>query len=61
MKNEYKVGTKKCTRCKKNVDVNRFYKKISSSDGLSYHCFDCEKIMKKERRIKMMEGIIIAF
>lgn len=36
------ISTKRCTVCKKNKNIEFFYKLKASKDGLSYRCISCD-------------------
>ena len=44
-----KIKTKICSHCKKELDINCFYKKRTSKDGLQYVCKECQKKEAKKR------------
>jgi hypothetical protein len=37
------TSVKRCRRCKETKSIQDFYEKISSVDGLTSHCKECEK------------------
>lgn len=39
---------KECTKCKISQELNNFYKRKASEDGLSYHCKKCCNVEKKK-------------
>ena len=47
-----KIKTKICSHCKKELDINCFYKKRTSKDGLQYVCKECQKKEMKKRQEK---------
>jgi len=38
-----KIKTKICSHCKKELDINCFYKRRTSKDGLQNMCKECQK------------------
>lgn len=48
-----KIKTKICSHCKKELDINCFYKRRTSKDGLQNMCKECKKkISEKNQRKK---------
>jgi len=47
-----KHNMKKCSCCKKILDIGNFYKDISSPDSISYKCKVCDKLSKQAESYK---------
>lgn len=43
MKANFETGLKVCSRCKRELSIDQFYKRNRTSDKLSYQCKDCLK------------------
>lgn len=43
-----KIKTKICSHCKKELDINCFYKRRTSKDGLQNMCKECKKKLVKK-------------
>lgn len=56
---------KKCTSCKKILDIDLFYNNKSEKDGLSHECKECHKIKIRkyyvERRKKLRKIIYLHY
>lgn len=48
MKADFEKGTKICSRCRKELPLNMFYKDKRRSDGLKCQCKECRSIMCKQ-------------
>lgn len=48
---------KKCNKCGELLPLSMFTKNVSSKDGLSYYCKDCDKAIKKIYVSKNIEKI----
>lgn len=42
------VSMKKCTKCKEELSIDRFYKNKLTQDGHSIYCVDCTKVNSKK-------------
>lgn len=55
-----KIKTKICSHCKKELDINCFYKRRTSKDGLYIYCKICSseiyQINKKKKEGKKNES-----
>lgn len=49
MKADFEKGTKVCSKCKRELPIEMFYKNKSNADGMSCHCKECEQIYSRER------------
>lgn len=47
MKADFEKGTKVCSRCRKELPLNMFYKNITMNDGFSCYCKECHKMKNK--------------
>lgn len=57
-----KIKTKICSHCKKELDINCFYKKRTSKDGLQYVCKECQKKeMKKSQEKNTKKNKIVNY
>ena len=50
-----KIKTKICSHCKKELDINCFYKHRTSKDGLRNNCKECQKKEAKKSQEKNKE------
>lgn len=44
MKADFEKGTKICSKCKRELPIEMFYKDRTKSDGLYTYCKDCDRI-----------------
>ena len=54
MKANFETGLKVCSRCKRELSIDNFYKRNRTSDKLSYQCKDClkefdQKLLKRRK------------
>lgn len=49
---------KECSKCKRTLPLNEFYKNKSKKDGLSYYCKDCHGKIRKEYYLKNRKKIL---
>ena len=54
MKANFETGLKVCSRCKRELSIDQFYKRNRTSDKLSYQCKDClkefdQKLLKRRK------------
>lgn len=52
MKADFEKGTKVCSKCKKELPIEMFYKDKGESDGLHCCCKQCHNLLRKEWRSK---------
>lgn len=50
MKADFEKGTKVCSKCKRELPIEMFYKDVSRVDGLDFICKNCAKIKSKQYR-----------
>lgn len=52
---------KKCNKCKKNLDWDKFRKDRRNADGYYTYCLECAKAANIKYKNKIKEGTIKAF
>ena len=47
--------TKTCSKCKKELPVEEFYKSNGTKDGLTFHCKSCKKQYYQENKERFQQ------
>jgi hypothetical protein len=50
LENPINICEKECPRCRRILDINKFYTSLGHKDGYSYYCKECE--LKNQRKAK---------